>query len=339
MTLQTQTLRLWAESMARRYAREIPDYSRLDEHVLYRDVARVSYEYLRQLEERENLDELAFSVGQRRREQGVGLHALLRAYRLWAHGALELLSQECPSALPALAPQVATLLDQVCESSARGYQEAPFALEGPYLVVGARPKEIEALVVLPEVIPLRLWARNTAYLYTPEGVYLVLDRPDLGIKELFSEFALRRGTVLWASPLGKELKPLLDDVGEALELARHLPLAPGLYETRMTWALAIALEAPRGQARLRRILEPLSSFPGLIATLEAYFASGASLKKTADRLRVHPNTVLYRLNRIEELTGLNLNSVQDTGLLYTAILLLRFQKGKGEMEEETRASP
>ncbi|MER3490022.1 MAG: hypothetical protein C4328_09015 [Meiothermus sp.] len=327
MAIQTQTLRSWAEAMAWRYAQEIPDYSRLDEDILYRDVARVSYEYLRRLEEGENLDELAFTVGQRRRHQGIELGALLRAYRLWAQGALELLAQECPDALPTLAPQVATLLDRVCEKSTRGYQEVPFALEGPYLVVGAQPKEAEALVVLPDAIPLRLWARNTAYLHTSQGRYLILDRPDLEVKGLLSEFALKQGAVLWASPLGRELKPLLDDIEEALLLAQHLPLAPGFYETRMTWTLAIALEAPRGQARLQRILEPLLSFPSLIPTLEAYLASGGSSKQTAERLGIHPNTVLYRLRRIEELTSLNLNSLQDLMLLCMAILLQRFQKG------------
>ncbi|MER3557076.1 MAG: hypothetical protein C4302_03820 [Thermus sp.] len=335
--MQVQTLRSWAESMARWYAQEIPDYNRLDERVLYRDVAMVSYEYLRHLEEWGNLDEMAFTVGQRRREQGVGLYALLRAYRLWAQGALEFLAREWPEALPTLAPKVATLLDRVCEQSARGYQEAPapFALEGPYLVVGARPEETGALVVLPNAISLRLWARNTAYMYPPQGRYLVLDRPDLGVKGVLSEYALEQRAVLWVSPVGKELKPLLDDMEEALALAHHLPLAPGLYETRMTWALAIALEAPRGQARLQRILDPLHAFSDLVPTLEAYLASGGSLKQTADRLGVHPNTVLYRLHRVEELTGLNLSSTHDRLLLYMAIFLLRFQKA----HEGPKASP
>ncbi|MER3602854.1 MAG: PucR family transcriptional regulator, partial [Thermus sp.] len=55
----------------------------------------------------------------------------------------------------------------------------------------------------------------------------------------------------------------------------------------------------------------------------------------ADRLGVHPNTVLYRLHRVEELTGLNLSSTHDRLLLYMAIFLLRFQKA----HEGPKASP
>ena len=45
----------------------------------------------------------------------------------------------------------------------------------------------------------------------------------------------------------------------------------------------------------------------LMSTLEAYFAAHGSPTDTAQRLRVHRNTVLYRLRRIEEIGGLRLD--------------------------------
>ena len=45
----------------------------------------------------------------------------------------------------------------------------------------------------------------------------------------------------------------------------------------------------------------------LIPTLEAYFAAGASPKETASRLHVHRNTVLYRLQRIVDISGHHLD--------------------------------
>ncbi|WP_063761335.1 helix-turn-helix domain-containing protein [Streptomyces sp. NRRL B-1347] len=42
---------------------------------------------------------------------------------------------------------------------------------------------------------------------------------------------------------------------------------------------------------------------GLLETLEAYFASGAELKGTAERLHVHTNTVVRRLERVASLLG------------------------------------
>jgi purine catabolism regulator len=41
-------------------------------------------------------------------------------------------------------------------------------------------------------------------------------------------------------------------------------------------------------------------------TLKTYFASGANASEAADRLFLHRNSMLYRLERIQKLTGLDL---------------------------------
>ena len=43
----------------------------------------------------------------------------------------------------------------------------------------------------------------------------------------------------------------------------------------------------------------------LVRTLRVYFASGANASEAADRLYLHRNSLLYRLARIAELTGLD----------------------------------
>ena len=43
----------------------------------------------------------------------------------------------------------------------------------------------------------------------------------------------------------------------------------------------------------------------LVRTLRVYFASGANASEAADRLYLHRNSMLYRLARIAELTGLD----------------------------------
>jgi purine catabolism regulator len=45
----------------------------------------------------------------------------------------------------------------------------------------------------------------------------------------------------------------------------------------------------------------------LVSTLDAFFAANGSPKEAAERLGVHRNTVLYRLDRIREITGYDLN--------------------------------
>jgi DNA-binding PucR family transcriptional regulator len=46
----------------------------------------------------------------------------------------------------------------------------------------------------------------------------------------------------------------------------------------------------------------------LIQTLDAFFAANCSPKEAAALLQVHRNTVLYRLDRIADITGVDLNA-------------------------------
>jgi PucR C-terminal helix-turn-helix domain/GGDEF-like domain len=59
----------------------------------------------------------------------------------------------------------------------------------------------------------------------------------------------------------------------------------------------------------------------LVATVRAYAETDMRLKETAARLYVHPNTAKYRLNRIEELTGLDPRAFTDLHALLVAIAL------------------
>ncbi|WP_219460126.1 PucR family transcriptional regulator [Nonomuraea rhizosphaerae] len=47
------------------------------------------------------------------------------------------------------------------------------------------------------------------------------------------------------------------------------------------------------------------------STLMCYFQENNSPQRASKRLHVHPNTVTYRIHRVEELTGLDLNTYRD----------------------------
>lgn len=54
-----------------------------------------------------------------------------------------------------------------------------------------------------------------------------------------------------------------------------------------------------------------------IGLLEAYFAAEGSIQAAADALYIHKNTLQYRLKRLEELTGCDVQPAQpSTGILY-----------------------
>jgi DNA-binding PucR family transcriptional regulator len=55
-------------------------------------------------------------------------------------------------------------------------------------------------------------------------------------------------------------------------------------------------------------------------TLRCLAAHGFDRGATATELIVHRNTVLYRIQRIQKLTGLDLQSPIDQNLVYLAIL-------------------
>lgn len=62
----------------------------------------------------------------------------------------------------------------------------------------------------------------------------------------------------------------------------------------------------------------------LVPTLKAFFATHGNLSKTAEALFLHRNTVSYRLQRVEEITGLRLDDEDDRFRLQLALKLRDF---------------
>lgn len=75
-----------------------------------------------------------------------------------------------------------------------------------------------------------------------------------------------------------------------------------------------------GEEVIGRLLdeEAATGMPYL-ATLVAYFQVNSSPSQAARRLHVHPNTIAYRLRRIEELTGLRLGVQRDRLMAEVAV--------------------
>lgn len=70
--------------------------------------------------------------------------------------------------------------------------------------------------------------------------------------------------------------------------------------------LRLATHDPRGQ---------------LLETLQVWFAGNMQASQTARTLGIHRNTLDYRLGRIGEICGLNLQSIDDCLLLYCGLML------------------
>lgn len=78
----------------------------------------------------------------------------------------------------------------------------------------------------------------------------------------------------------------------------------------------------------RELVVPLSDYDlergsDLTKTLSVYFETGTNASETADRLFLHRNSLLYRLERIQELTGLDLKEPDARLSLQLGLLAIR----------------
>lgn len=83
------------------------------------------------------------------------------------------------------------------------------------------------------------------------------------------------------------------------------------------------LFAPHDRDRLDQFIEsalgPIAGRPELLTTLYAYFVSGRNRARAARRLRVHVNTLRYRLERIESLLGQSIDDPAREGAIQLAV--------------------
>ena len=74
----------------------------------------------------------------------------------------------------------------------------------------------------------------------------------------------------------------------------------------------------------RELLDRLGENHEIIQTLEAFFNFDMSLTRTAEMLKIHRNTLVYRLDRITETLGLDPRTFEDAVQIKLAILYNRF---------------
>ncbi|MCC7077484.1 MAG: helix-turn-helix domain-containing protein [Acidimicrobiia bacterium] len=114
---------------------------------------------------------------------------------------------------------------------------------------------------------------------------------------------------------------------EALEIARALDVRSVRYEDAVLDR--ILLRDPDLLAELvEQTVAPLREYDRarsteLTETLETYLDANASPSRTASALHTHPQTVRYRLSRIEDITGLHMDTAEGRLLI---LLGLRAQR-------------
>ena len=163
-----------------------------------------------------------------------------------------------------------------------------------------RPDREVGLVVLGDAPLARLVDRLRA---SVDGWAAVSDETE-DLTEVVTE--LRMAELLLASlPADQPTVAALADKLPEVLVAANRPIALRIRER----AYGELLHVPHDKREV------------LLQTLERWFANNRSTADTADELHCHRNTIVYRLNGVEKLTGCRLDDARDQLLLRLALLV------------------
>jgi sugar diacid utilization regulator len=114
------------------------------------------------------------------------------------------------------------------------------------------------------------------------------------------------------------------EAGEAVEIAAGTGIRGRAVELDDVLIDHMVRASPHARRILEGTLAPLARYDAahrseLVPTLRAYVGNGTSLTRTAAALTVHPNTVVYRLRRIRELSGRDPHATEDLQILFLAL--------------------
>ncbi|MDX1412652.1 MAG: helix-turn-helix domain-containing protein [Candidatus Promineifilaceae bacterium] len=118
------------------------------------------------------------------------------------------------------------------------------------------------------------------------------------------------------------------DVGERLQLGRQIVE----FNSLGVYQLLCELENIEVVENFtKQIIAPLANYDkehrgSLIQTLEAYFNHHGNISRTAESLFVHRNTLLYRMDRIQELTGQDLDNANTRLALHLSLKLWQLRR-------------
>jgi PucR family transcriptional regulator, purine catabolism regulatory protein len=179
--------------------------------------------------------------------------------------------------------------------------------EEPVVVLAAPPEVLEAL----------------------EPRVFTADRPGYALA-LVAEEALREALVLLDGPAGVSGPVAYEGLGSGLDQARRALAAGGDGPTRFTdlagQGLLALVEPSAARAFATALLAPLTAYGSradLVESLRAYLACNGHWDAAAQRLGVHRHTLRYRMRRVAELLGRDLDDPGVRAELWLALAASR----------------
>lgn len=117
---------------------------------------------------------------------------------------------------------------------------------------------------------------------------------------------------------------------EAMLLGRTYRMADNIHtpwNLQLEWLLYTVSDEQKQQF-LERVLKrvDLLKDPEMMTTLEQFIALDCSVSETARKLFIHRNTLLYRLDKFKQETGLDVRTFHHAQLVHIALLLYKVTK-------------
>ncbi len=146
--------------------------------------------------------------------------------------------------------------------------------------------------------------------------------------------------------LGTPAQSLTDWTNTLREAEQALSLGKQIFGSERVLAfsdlgvyrlLVLLRDAPEMWSFYRETLAELVKYDQqtrgeLIKTLEEYFKNLGNLRATSEALHVHRNTLLYRIERIEQISGMDLNNAEEHFALWLALQAHRVLSADNEEE-------
>lgn len=103
------------------------------------------------------------------------------------------------------------------------------------------------------------------------------------------------------------------------------------YDQLGLFRLLESVPGPALKSFFQETVEPLLAYDAqhgteLLKTLETYFLCHESIDRTSRKLHIHPNTLKYRMRKVEDLTRLNTHRAEDKFNLYAGLKVMAYHR-------------
>lgn len=199
------------------------------------------------------------------------------------------------------------------------------ALETVRTLFATKTKDFITAVDEKNIIIVKEVKPNESYKELEQTAYVVLDTLNT---EAMSKVHIAYGTIVNSikevSRSYKEAKMALD-VGKIFYSDRNVVAYSNLGIGRLIYQLPI----PLCKMFIREIfgdMSPDDFDEETLATINKFFENSLNVSETSRQLFIHRNTLVYRLDKIQKITGLDLRVFEDAITFNIALMVVKYMK-------------